>query len=417
MPSGSSHSAALRNLRHFDPRHLTAKSIKQENIERFYQGDFLVHPMLGWWAKDLRDIIDLEFDMYRHHNRIGRGEAEKKDGKLHNMIFSIIQQLARADPALYIASVSLRKDHETRLVSLPQCTRYIQRSDEADAFYIPERFEGEHQVYDEICLDGGQEYEFLGGFTADDLEEWSVGHQGERKNGQAVETLVTFVKDRGHKWNAAVPQMGDVVFMAPGKPTRLQSQTQNHYRAISASFVAIKADGESLEGGSSLGEVSTSHLRLWNVPKQDTAAPLMPFKFAPAVELCGLGYISDALVGRRSWDSSLILKERDHIMSCSSASFNKWYGQWKKKATRLVREAREAVKEDEKAAFGKRSYFVMLQKFQAGLDSFPPHRLNPMTRSSRQCWASQARMIMTTVGTADEKLRRSPTPIWRQLHA
>lgn len=100
----------------------------------------------------------------------------------------------------------------------------------------------------------------------------------------------------------------------------------------------------------------------------------MPFKFGPAVELCGLGNISDALIGRRSSESALVLKERDFLLTCSGTEFNRWYGHWKKNATKRVNEAWEAVKENERVLYGKRSYFALLEEHPGGLASFPEIR-------------------------------------------
>lgn len=78
-----------------------------------------------WWSRKIggfeeacvADVIDLEFQMYRHHEK--NVHLDENDGTLHSMLYSLAQQVVRQDPYSYLLHVCYRPDHEWRLVSLP----------------------------------------------------------------------------------------------------------------------------------------------------------------------------------------------------------------------------------------------------------------------------------------------------------
>jgi hypothetical protein len=85
---------------------------------------FSVVPELYKWLltnKTTINILKDKIKMYKHHYRT---TGRKQDGLMYNMYFSLFNQLVRQDPALYVAHVNIRRDHETRLIVYPLCARY-----------------------------------------------------------------------------------------------------------------------------------------------------------------------------------------------------------------------------------------------------------------------------------------------------
>jgi hypothetical protein len=70
---------------------------------------------------DLKNAMDIEFDIYRHHHRQLHGK--RRLGWLRNMFFSLIQQLTRQDLVWYALAVACRPDHNFRLITHPYITK------------------------------------------------------------------------------------------------------------------------------------------------------------------------------------------------------------------------------------------------------------------------------------------------------
>ncbi|KIN05310.1 hypothetical protein OIDMADRAFT_87584, partial [Oidiodendron maius Zn] len=77
----------------------------------------------------------------------------------------------------------------------------------------------------------------------------------------------------------------------------------------------------------------------------------IPYRFPAAVELTGLGPLSDALVYRRRWDSLQVLLERDTMLGLDRASAGAFVKSWRARAREEVRKAFAAVTDAERRAF------------------------------------------------------------------
>lgn len=71
--------------------------------------------VFSWWWRDTCEkttvarVMEQECSMYRHH----MWQADEDTGaELPIMLYSLIQQLVRQDPACYRIMVTLRPDHE-----------------------------------------------------------------------------------------------------------------------------------------------------------------------------------------------------------------------------------------------------------------------------------------------------------------
>jgi hypothetical protein len=110
--------------------------------------------------KTTLSILKDEIKMYRHHYRT---TGRKQDRLMRNMYFSLFNQLIRQDPALYVAHVNIRRDHETRLIVYPLCARYytgLAKSITSSAVQVG-FYEGDHgsffenkAIRDEVVLLG-----------------------------------------------------------------------------------------------------------------------------------------------------------------------------------------------------------------------------------------------------------------------
>jgi hypothetical protein len=83
----------------------------------------------------------------------------------------------------------------------------------------------------------------------------------------------------------------------------------------------------------------------------------IPFAFPAAIELGGLGALSDALVCRRRHDRYAVVAEKRLLLTGTEMEVNAYLDQWRKTAVNRVCEAFELVKEAEVERFGEKSYF------------------------------------------------------------
>jgi hypothetical protein len=87
-----------------------------------------------------------------------------------------------------------------------------------------------------------------------------------------------------------------------------------------------------------------------------------PYRFLAAVELTGLGALSDALVCRRRWSSPAVTMERDTLLCGGREAFWHATNAWRERAVPAAQAAFQLVRETEKAAFGEKSYFHLLER-------------------------------------------------------
>ena len=142
-------------------------------------------------------------------------------------------------------------------------------------------------------------------------------------------------------------------------------------------YVGLQDDYETLEvvDGGTWSELSIAHRDL--VPPVATPSgqkhrfEMPSSRFPAAVELTGLGALSDALVCRRRWSSPAVIKERDMLLCSGKEAFWHTVNAWRERAVPAAKAAFELVWETEKAAFGDKSYFYHLERVKSLGIAFP----------------------------------------------
>lgn len=87
----------------------------------------------------------------------------------------------------------------------------------------------------------------------------------------------------------------------------------------------------------------------------------VPYQFPAAIEISGLGPLSDALVARIKWNSPLVLLHRDKMLASSKEEMWKYVSDWRAKAVIAAQESHRLVRRLEMAAYGKKSYYYNLE--------------------------------------------------------
>ena len=84
---------------------------------------------------------------------------------------------------------------------------------------------------------------------------------------------------------------------------------------------------------------------------------VIPFAFPAAVELEGLGALSDARVCRRRHDKYAVVSQKRLLLTSAKADMDTYLEKRRKAVVNRVCEAFELVKEAEMEMFGEKSYF------------------------------------------------------------
>jgi len=320
------------------------KLASPEDITLLKERGFAKISILPWWLNDqeMKDMILTEFAMYRHHRPAG-----SDNGLLHNMIFSIGQQLARQDPSLYVAHAVLRR--KTRFLSYPQPATYIEPGSHINNLDY-RASSAKFGINDEICItsdDCRDCLETIPGFHT----YWNEWSQVAHDEHQRVE-LRNFRKSKGLKWACLACPAGTLLLLDTRLPLRLRFAATTSRCSFTVGFMSIEENDE-LENGASWNAIALSHLNL----QAPACAPQESTPFPAAVEVFGLGYLSDALIGRRKWTSELVSEERDFVLGCSEEEFAAHYELWKKQAKAMALRCWKLVKEREMAHYGAESYW------------------------------------------------------------
>jgi hypothetical protein len=143
--------------------------------------------------------------------------------------------------------------------------------------------------------------------------------------------LEEFLEAKQLRWRPMKCGAGSVLLFEPRMPIRFKFIVETTRRSLAVRFIGIGED-QNLECGDSWNEISLSHVRLEGPRKLRTDKESFSFAFSLAVEVFGLGSLSDALIGRRKWDSELVRQERDHVLGCNAIAFANYYKAWKDQA-------------------------------------------------------------------------------------
>jgi hypothetical protein len=339
--------------------------------------------LFGWWFDTrIGEIVLSEFDMYRHHLREINGKSNY--GWLRNMFYSIGQQLMRQDPVYYAAYAALRPDQQWRLVSYPYYAKYAVKGDATYFRHIdlnvPDLLashRGANMIQGSVSLDDEDESSctvILAGMQNQLAAWWDrIVERGQETNGfvhRITETMFTRedADALGVDWKKVPCKRGEVRITSPYLPHGADGPSTRTRRTMLPWFVGLQDDLTTLEvvEGGTWEMLSEVHRDL-TAPRATPSGLAnrygsIPYKFPAAVEVAGLGALSDALVCRRRWDSPAVLRDRDTLLIGRQDDFEKYVHDWRKRAVAAAEEAFELVKEQEMKFFGAKSYFYHVER-------------------------------------------------------
>ena len=337
--------------------------------------------VFGWLLGDgeLSRLIDLEFACYKWHLREVNGNSNY--GWCRAMIHSLTQQLVRQDPVYYSLYVALRPDRKVELVSYPYYTKFAVPGDKTNFRHI--------DVDVGRMLKTGRGANMVQGtvsFTDEDVDnctEVALGlhhhmrewHELVQERGLETHDFVARIRDAhytrddaksfGLPYYVKLPcARGEVRITLPHLPHGQEGSATIVRKTVFPWYVAVQADGtlENDEAGT-WEDLAASHRGLTSPPATPSGYAnkygAIPFRFPAAVELRGLGALSDALVAQRAWDSPAVRREAAIMLdgSRSDAEVEAWVIAWRGRARERFLEAFELFEGAERQHFGGASFF------------------------------------------------------------
>ena len=248
----------------------------------------------------IANVAQQESAMYRHHMRLAGREAKIA---VPILLYSLVQQLVRQDPAIYRLTVTLRPDHAWRLISYPCFLRGM----------LPEEDTAPNLVQGAVPIPD---------------KEWDDNWQrGE---------IRMFMNKKGN--------------------------TANYLPTAAPGFLAVADDLSTLEfpGLGTVEDLSWAHTQL-TLPSRYPTESAHKYKelrihFPVAMGLTSLGAFSDALVGRQSWQSALVLHEIGVVLGNQQEA--EWIIEtWRQQAVQQVVRAFRLQREREKGLYQEQSYY------------------------------------------------------------
>jgi len=319
-----------------------------------------------WWATEkysgskeelagrtIKDVIDEEFDMYHAHLR--RINKTPNYGWLRNMYHSLGQQVMRQDPMYYAIYCALRPDRNTNLVTYSYYAKLTHPGDSTFFRHIDINVKG-------LVTAGRGANMIQGSVSLDDeipddctiilpgmhrhIQEW---HRVLEERNLWTEALVHRIRDEmfttadetrfGTRWTAQPCRAGQVRVALPHLPHGAHGPAKNVRRTMLPWFCGLQEDLETLEvvESGTWTDLSIAHRDLEAAPLSPSGLAnrygVIPFAFPAAVELEGLGALSDALVCRRRHDKLTVMAEKDVILKGSATECERYLIEWRRRAT------------------------------------------------------------------------------------
>lgn len=300
------------------------------------------------------------------------------------MLFSILQQAMRQDPAYYRLYAALRPDQQWRLVTYPYYTKFARPGDKTYFRHIdlnvPSLINAERGaalIQGSLLLDDEDDDNctvLIAGMQHKLADWWArCVAQGQETDGfvhRITETMFTEEDANvlGCSWKKVPCRRGEVRVTLPHLPHSQDGPASIVRRTMLPWFIGVQGDHQTLDilEAGTWDELAISHRDL-EAPRSTPSGlanryGAIPYRFPAAVELTGLGALSDALVCRRRWTSAAVLRERDILLGADRDAAAQFISQWRERAVIEIVAAFNLVRSAEARHFGEASFFYHLHR-------------------------------------------------------
>jgi hypothetical protein len=336
--------------------------------------------LFEWWIDaGILDVFKEEFNMYAHHLRKTAGKDDS--GILRTMCHSLLQQVVRMDLEHYRHTVALRTDGATRFIAYPSyALRFLEghlpekRNLDIDLLRVREGGPNSGESWLHSCVslidEGSQSCVKLLPGMHQHIPEWvgllqergELDSRGRIKNMEAAWTEADAEKFKLN-WMPIALRTGEVRFM---KATVAQgaSQATSSRLIVTPDLIAILPNTKRLEipGLESQQAVTWMNLDAFPPVLTPTGTPITdvpPYKFPAYIQLQAKSALSNALVGRLSWDDPRVRAEQRIILDPTlNNEYEAFRERHRARVAEIVQDGFKELEEFEREVFGAKSYFL-----------------------------------------------------------
>ena len=325
---------------------------------------------------EIEAAISLEFDIYRHHLRVPRGEPTM--GFARNMFYSPIQQLLRQDPLQWVLMTAVRDDGNYRLITYPYVAKFSDETSKGS-------FEHLDLHLPSYINHGNGWNKFTSGISLDDedtdtclrvvpgfhnhLHDWyeRLLQRGfTSSNGSTTNCSKLYTREDRLTWGNAVPHPCPAFGFRLSRPEIIHGPTKprsQRRRVVYTWPTGISEDGKELDGDGMLDYdgVSACHRDLV-APKRGVGGDLVtgsypPFRFPADVAIESSYPLGDALLGRRPYNDPQVHKNCEVFLGDDSEAAWKLVEEVRFKLKMRFLQAHAEFIEMERERFKERSFF------------------------------------------------------------
>ncbi|KAJ5179718.1 hypothetical protein N7492_002928 [Penicillium capsulatum] len=311
--------------------------------------------------RSLMDLIQIEFDLYDWHCVPSR--SKPRLGWCRLMTHSLAQQLIRQDPSYAYPGEQTGFRHIDLNVS------EVLRTGKGKY-----AIQGSVSLLDEVTENCT---EVLSGMHRHLDGWWSRIEEDKRASiGGRINRIYPWMwtkedeEKTGIEWRQKICMATDVRITDPRIPHGSTGPCTAQRRTILPWYVAVADDDERLDhpDSDSWTEVSAAHRDMVladRTPSGFTSGVYMRNNVTPfpaAVQLTGLGPISDALVGRSRWDVHSVIGDLNMLFGTDRVSATHLLKDWRQRAKQRFVDSFKMVISAEMAAFGEDSFFLRFSR-------------------------------------------------------
>ena len=340
-------------------------------------GSLIVPNLLQYITTDpeLFQMIGKEFNMYEHHFQPHTSKPNM--GFLRNMFYSLTQQMVRQDPAWYALNVACRPSHDWRLITYPYVAKMVNPGDKTGfahtdinlAKWVNNKH-GANQLTSSLSLDHETPTNctvIVPGFHRHATEWHHRLIQRQREpTGTTTNAQKLYLPEDENTFGHFVPQVcgpGDVRVTLPEVIHGSTPEATIQRRVIFPWFTAIMDDLETLEiaGQLSWSEVAACH-RDMKAPSRGVSGDTVSFscpisRFKASVHMPSSSALSDALIGRRSYEDPEVLMERDILLGDDPEAAQHYISHTRTQLVANFKSSYAKMVAIEQRAFGINSFF------------------------------------------------------------
>jgi len=377
---GAKYEALPLSAVHVNPEKIFKRFASEEHWKDFQRdGTVNVSGVFSymWDAEGISDIIDAEFDMYRHHYHAA-GNPGKRLGWSRNMWFSLIQQVVRQDPMYYCLMVAARPDRNWKLISYPYYTKDTELEESTGFTHLDlnlrnfvETGKGSNVVQGALALtdETDENCTVLVHRFQNHIQQWWQDLQARSKGDSTCKTtdikgLYTAADQQKYGALKPVPcRRGAIRITLPQIVHGSTAKSDSRRKVVFPWFTGITEDHETLDNPESetWSQVAACHRDLVPCRLSPSGRSVFAYQrghhFQAAVPLPSTSHVGDALVGRHRWSSPQVIMEARILFGEDATAAQTLVAEIRQRLLAAYRTAWEDLKKVEKELYGYRSFF------------------------------------------------------------